>query len=88
MPLLIFKAFLMVFSSLATFLSLVFMLSPSFFSKIEEFLGMEFGGSAAFATVLEGRINFLNDWVCRNRVLFGPLFAVLGALNTRNAFFF
>ena len=64
------------------------MLSPSFFSRIEEFLGMEFGGSAAFATVLEGRINFLNDWVCRNRAFFGPFFAVLGAINTRNAFFF
>ena len=88
MALLIIKAFVIVFSSLATFLSLVFMLSPSFFSRIEEFLGMEFGGSAAFATVLEGRINLLNDWVCRNRVFFGPLFAILGAMNIRSAFFF
>jgi len=88
MALLLFKAFVIVFSTLATFLSLVFMLFPSFFSKIEEFLGMEFGGSAAFVTVLEGRINFLNDWVSRNRAFFGPLFAILGAINIRNAFFF
>ena len=88
MLLLIFKAFIIVFSSIATFLSLVFMLSPELFSKIEEVLGMEFGGSSSFATVLEGRINFLNDWLFRNRILIGPLFALLGAMNTRNAFFF
>lgn len=87
MELMIFKVLLVVFSSAATLLSLVFMLSPRLFSEIEEFLGMEMG-QGAYITILEGKINFLNDWVVNNRMVFGPLFAVLAALNTRNAFFF
>lgn len=88
MVFLIFKSLLVVFSSLATGLSLVFMLSPEIFRKVEEFLGFEFGEGAGFATVLEGKVNFLNDWVYSNRVFFGPILAVLAAMNTRNAFFF
>ncbi|MFA5039630.1 MAG: hypothetical protein WC732_08135 [Candidatus Omnitrophota bacterium] len=87
MELLIFKLLLIVFSAFATVMSLVFMLSPKLFSRIEEALGMEFGASA-YVTILEGRINFLNDWVYRNHILFGPLLAVLAAWNTRNAVFF
>lgn len=87
MAFLIFKALLIVFSAAATFLSLVFMLSPQLFSRIEEILGLELGASA-YVTILEGKINFLNDWVARNRVFFGPLFAVIAAINTRNACFF
>ena len=82
------KTALIVFSSLATFLSLIFMLFPEEFRKIEEFLGLEFGGgSADFSTILEGKINLINDWVYKNRLLFGPLLAVLAAINTRSAFF-
>ena len=81
------KIFLVIFSSLASFLSLVFMISPTAFSKIEEYVSLEFGGSADFVTVLEGKINFLNDWVFDNRAFFGPLLAILAALNTRSAFF-
>jgi hypothetical protein len=88
MGLLLFKLLLIAFSGIAAFLSLIFMLSPELFSKIEEILGMEFGGGATHATLLEGKINFLNDWVYENRLIFGPLLAVLAALNTRNAFFF
>ena len=80
------KLLLIVFSGIATFLSLVFVISPHLFSRIEEFLGLELGG--AFVTVLEGKINFVNDWVYKNRLFFGSLFAILAALNTRNAFFF
>jgi len=84
-----FKTSLVVFSASAAFLSLIFMLSPELFRRIEEFLGLEFGGGAAdFATILEGKINIVNDWVYDNRVFFGPFLAVLAALNTRNAFFF
>ena len=64
------------------------MISPALFSKIEEFLGVEFGGSAEYATALEGKVNLLNDWVFENRFFFGPLLAILAVLNTRNAFFF
>ena len=87
MWLIFFKFFLVVFSGIATFLSLIFMLLPELFSRIEEILGMEFGAGATYATILEGRINFLNDWVYGNRFIFGPLLAILAAINTRNAFF-
>lgn len=87
MALLIFKALLVVFSAAATALSLIFMLSPQLFSRIEEFLGLELGASA-YVTILEGKINFFNDWVSRNRVIFGPLLAIVAAINTRNACFF
>lgn len=82
-----FKVLLVIFSGLACGLSLVFMLSPGLFAKIEEFLGLEFGGEQ-FITVLEGRISFLNDWINKNRVVFGPILAVLAAINTKNACFF
>jgi len=81
-----FKAALIVFSFLATILSLIFMLAPSLFNKIEEFLGLEIGGSASFVTVLEGRMMFVHDWVFGNRLVFGPVLSVLAAVNTRNAF--
>ena len=87
MAIMIFKVLLIVFSAAATTLSVIFMLSPSLFRAIEEFLGLEFG-AGSYVTILEGKINFLNDWIGRNRVFFGPLFAILAALNTRNAFFF
>lgn len=83
-----FKLSLIVFSAFATVLSVIFMLSLDLFRRIEEFLGMEFGGSAGFATVLEGKVDFVNDWVYRNHIFFGPLFAILAALNTRNACLF
>lgn len=81
----VFKHLMIVFSAAATVLSLIFMLSPELYRRIEEFLGFEFGGGSGFVTLLEGRINFLNDWIFQNRVFFGPLFAVLAAWNTRNA---
>ena len=88
MAFILFKVLLVVFSALATFMSLIFMLFPEVFRRIEEFLGFEFGGSTSFATLLEGKINFVNDWVYNNRVFCGPLLAVIAAVNTRNAFFF
>lgn len=85
---LMFKVTLIVFSALACGLSLIFMLSPGLFSKIEEVLGFEFGSSQQFVTVLEGRINFLNDWIARNRVILGPVLVIIAAINTKNACFF
>lgn len=63
------------------------MLSPKRFSEIEEFLCLEFGGGEKFVTVLEGEISLLNDWLQKNRFIAGPLFSLLAAWNTRNAFF-
>ncbi len=80
-----FRTSIIVFSAAATVLSLIFMLSPSLYQQIEEFLGFELGGGSSFNTILEGKINFINDWIFKNRAFFGPLFAVLAAWNTRNA---
>lgn len=87
MWLLIFKVCLIVFSALATGLSVIFMLFPSLFTRIEEILGMEFGGYTSFAVALEGKINIINDWVGRYRAITGPVLAILAAINTRNAVF-
>jgi len=81
------KGSLIVFSFLATLLSLIFMLAPDFFNSIEEFLGLEVGGSAVLLTVLEGRVMFVHNWVFDNRFVFGPVLSVLAALNTRNAIY-
>ncbi len=82
------KFTLIVFSAISTFLSLVFMFSPALFSKIEEAVSISLGTKNSFNAALEGEINFFNDWVKRNRFLFGPLLVILAAINTRNAFFF
>jgi hypothetical protein len=88
MDLMTFKLILFVFSFFATVLSLIFMLSPRLFSQVEELLGLEFGTSTDFATVLEGRINIINDWVFKHRLIIGPILSILAALNTRNALYF
>ena len=85
MTLLVIKAALIVFSSLATILSVIFMLSPESFNNIEEFLGMEVGGRAVFLTVLEGRVMFVHNWVLSNRFVLGPVLCILAAMNTRSA---
>jgi len=66
------------------FLSLVFLLSPELYSRIEDMVNSELIKSTAMTTVLEGRINFLNDWIIRNRAFFGILFIVLSIFNIRS----
>jgi hypothetical protein len=87
MPFFLFKTLMTIFSGLATFLSLVFMAFPPLFGQIEEFVSLQFGGERKIVSLVEGEINFLDDWLKRNRLFFGPLFSVLAALNTRNIFF-
>jgi hypothetical protein len=82
-----FKVFLVVFSGIATLLSLLFMLCPSGFRALEEMMGLEIGWQTTVTTVLEGRINLINDWVYKNHFLFGPLLALIAAFNTRSAYF-
>ncbi len=86
--LIIFRDLILVFSGLATALSLIFMLWPSVFKEIEELLGLEIGAEVAFSTVLEGRIMVLHNWVYQNHAFFGPAMALVAAWNTRNAYFF
>jgi hypothetical protein len=82
-----FKYALVIFSGAAACLSLLFMLSPNSFRVLEEMMGLEIGWETTVTTVLEGRINILNDWVYKNHVFFGPLLAILAAWNTRSVFF-
>lgn len=84
----ILKTFLIIFSALATGLSLLFMLYPIKFRMLEELLGMEIGWEASVSTILEGKITVINDWIYRNHVAFGPLLAIIAAWNTRSFFFF
>jgi hypothetical protein len=84
----IIKILLIVFSGLATVLCLVFMLALPVFRRIEESLGTQLGSRSTFISAIEGDIDVINDWVYKNHVVFGPIFAVLSAMNTRNAFFF
>ncbi len=87
MQIMIVKMTMMVFSIIATFLSFVFMLSPPLFSKFEEFAALEFGDNVSFTTVLEGRINFLDDWLHKHRMFIGPLLIFLSGWNTLEVFF-
>lgn len=82
-----FKVLLIFFSASSAYLSLIFLVSPAKFKKIEKFLEQEFGGGSTYVTVLEGEIDFVNVWVFNNRYFFGPLFIILAVLNTWNAFF-
>ncbi len=82
----VFYLLVLVFSFLTTLLSLVFIFSPDLFSKIEEYLGMEFGGDPTFNSAIEGKVNLLHDWVSDHRAFFGPLFVVTSAINTKNVF--
>ena len=82
-----FKILLIFFSAFSAYLSFIFLISPKKFKKIEKFMEQEFGGGSAYVTVLEGEIDFLNEWVFSNRYFFGPLFVILAVLNTWNAFF-
>jgi hypothetical protein len=40
--------------------------------------------SKAFFTALEGKINFLNDWIFRYRLIFGTLFVFFSLYNIRS----
>ena len=81
-----FKVLLILASAFTTYVSFVLLISPPKFKALEKFLQQEFGGVQP-VTTLEGEINFVNDWVFRNRYFFGPLFVILSAMNTWNAFF-
>ena len=86
MWLFIFKVSVMFFSVASALLMLVFSMAPKVYVQIEKFLALEFGGGDSYVTVLEGEVDFLNVWLIRYRLFFGPLLAVLSAINAVNAY--
>ena len=74
--------YVLLFTSFGTLvLSLIFLLFPDLYSHIEEVVNSEVLESTDFFTVLEGKINFLNDWIFKNRLIFGSLFVLLSLYN-------
>jgi multisubunit Na+/H+ antiporter MnhG subunit len=66
------------------FFSLIFLLFPDLYFRIEDAVGRDLFGSTTFLTALEGRVNFLNDWIFKYRLLFGTLFVLLSLYNIRS----
>ena len=66
------------------FFSLIFLLFPDFYIRIENTVSMELFESNTFFTGLEGKINFLNDWIFANRLIFGILFVALSIYNIKS----
>ena len=65
-------------------LSLIFLLFPRLYFRIEEIVDAEILPTTEFFTALEGRINFINDWVFKNRVVFGVLFVSCSMYNIKS----
>jgi len=77
------KSILIGASSGTLFLSLVLFISPNLYLRIEEILNFEIIPQAQFITVLEGKIDFINQFIIRNRLFFGPLFIFLSIYNIK-----
>ena len=65
-------------------LSLIFLLFPDLYLRIEEIVDLELISETDFFTTLEGKINFLNDWIFKNRIFFGILFVLLSFYNIKS----
>ena len=66
------------------FFSLIFLLFPDLYVRIENTVNMELFESTTFLTALEGKIDFLNDWIFKNRIIFGILFVLLSLYNIKS----
>ncbi|MDD5292218.1 MAG: hypothetical protein PHY46_03440 [Candidatus Omnitrophica bacterium] len=72
-------------SSFTTFaFSVIFMFLPRLYSRLEEILNMDLLPQTVWFTVLEGRINFINDWIIKNRIVFGVLFISSSIYNIKS----
>ena len=77
--------YLLVGTSFGTlFFSLIFLLFPDLYIRIEEAVNMDLMKSTTFFTVLEGKIDVINDWIFKNRIFFGVLFVTLSIYNIRS----
>jgi len=69
------------------FLSLILFISPQLYLRLEETLNFNILPSAQFVTVLEGKIDFFNDYIIKYRIIFGPLFTILSIYNFKTLLF-
>lgn len=66
------------------FFSLIFLLFPDLYFSIEEMFDADIVPTVKFLTVVEGEVNFLNDWIIRHRLVFGTLFVLLSLYNIKS----
>jgi len=72
-------------ASLATFiLSLIFLLSPDTYVRLENMLNMDVINRIEFLSSIEGKVEVLNEWILENRVIFGLLFVLLSLYNIKS----
>ncbi|MDD5352846.1 MAG: hypothetical protein PHS93_06755 [Candidatus Omnitrophica bacterium] len=72
---------------MALIFSLIFLLSLELYLRLEEIANTELGLTAVFLTVLEEKINFLNDWIFKHRLACGILFVLLSLHNIKSLIF-
>jgi hypothetical protein len=76
---------LLLLASLASFIiSLIYIFSPTTYSRLEEILSIDLGSVATILSVLEGEINFIEDWIYERRFFFGSVLAILSLNNCIN----
>ena len=56
----------------------------NFSGDYDDFSGDFSGQENTFFTALEGKVNFLNDWIFQNRILFGTLFVAFSLYNIKS----
>ena len=72
-------------ASLTTFvLSLIFLFSPELYFRLEDRLNSDIISRVEFLTVVEGKVNVINDWIFENRIIFGTLFVLLSLYNVKS----
>jgi len=75
-------------ASLFTFIfSLIFLFLPDLYLRMEALLNKDVIQSVEMVTALEGKIDFVNDWLFENRVISGTLFVLLSLYNIKSLFF-
>ena len=80
----IIKTILLAASYATCVLSIIFLLFPNLYMRIESTLNSDLLQGAQFFTSLEGKIDFLNDWIIQNRMIFGTLFVLLSLYNIKS----
>lgn len=78
------KIVLLVASLVTAILSLIFLFSPELYVRLEERLNSDVIGRVEFLTVVEGKVDVINDWIFENRIIFGTLFVLLSLYNIKS----
>ena len=80
----IIKIILLIASVITFILSVIFLMFPATYVRIEELLNLDLIHRVEFLTTLEGKINVVNDWMMQNRIIFGLLFVLLSLYNIKS----